>query len=91
MKEKRSNIMTDARIQPFCRANNNNLTYFDGTIVFPRSVTERINALFLYNNHFCLIWKSENVSFNQTIKEIKDNFKIVDNFITQENVNSQFK
>ena len=35
--------------------------------------------------------KSENVSFNQAIKELKDNFKIVNNYITEENVNSQFK
>ena len=44
----------------------------------------------LYNNHFCLIWKSENVSFNQAIIEFKKNFKIVDNYITDENVSSQF-
>ena len=80
-----------ARIQPFCRANNINLGYWDGTRVFPRSVTDRNNALFLYNNHFCLIWKSENVRFNLAMRELKDNFKIVDNFITEENVNSHFK
>ena len=28
--KRRSNIMTKARIQPFCRANNNNLGYWDG-------------------------------------------------------------
>ena len=64
--------MTIARIQPFCRANNIDLGYFDGTRVFPRSVTERDKALYLYNNHFCLIWKSEGVSFNQTTKKLKD-------------------
>ena len=32
--KKRSNIITKVRIQPFCRANNNNLGYFDGTCVF---------------------------------------------------------
>ena len=47
--------------------------------------------MYLYNNHFCLIWKSENVSFNQAINELKANFKIVDNYITEENVNSHFK
>ena len=83
--------MTMTRIQPFCRANNINLGYFDGTRVFPRSVTGRDNALFLHNNHFCLTWKSEKNSFNQAIKELKDNFKIIDNFITEENVNSHFK
>ena len=35
--------------------------------------------------------KSEGVSFKQAIKELKDNFKIVDNYITEENVTSHFK
>ena len=83
--------MTKARIQPYCRANIINSGYFDGTRVFPRSGTDRDNALFLYNNHFCLIPKSEGVSFNPAIKELKNNFEIVDNYITEENVNSHFK
>ena len=89
--KRRSNIMTKARIQPFGRANNINLGFYDGGRVLPRSFTERKTALSLYNNHFCLIWKSEGVSFNQAIRELKDNFKIVDNYITEENVNSHFK
>ena len=83
--------MTKARSQPFCRANNFNLGYLDGTRVIPRSVTDRNNALFLQNNHFCLTWKSEGNSFNQAIKEKTDNFQIVDSFVTEENVNSHFK
>ena len=62
--------MTKARIQPFCRANRFNLGFYDGESVFPRSVTDRNNALFLYNNLFCLIWKSEGVSFNQATKDL---------------------
>ena len=89
--KRRSNIMTKARIQPFCRANNINIGYFDGNGVYPRSITNRDSALYLYDNHFCLIWKSEGVSFKQAIKEIDDNFKKVDNYITEENVNSHFK
>ena len=85
------NIMTMARIQPFCRANNINLGYYNNDRVFPRTVTNKDSALFIYNNHFCLIWKSQNVSFNQTMNELKNNFKIVDNFITEENVISHFK
>ena len=50
--QRRSKKMTKARIQPFCRANNINLGYFDGERVFPRSVMDRNNALYLYNNHF---------------------------------------
>ena len=89
--QRRSNIMTKARIQPFCRANNIDLEYFDGNGVYPRSVTNRNSALFICNNHFCVIWKSEGVSFKQAIKELKDNFKMIDNFITEENVTSHFK
>ena len=89
--KKRSNIMTKARIQPFCRANIINLGYYNDDRVFPRTVTNRDSALYLYNNHFCLLWKSYGVSFNQAVQELKENFKIVDNYITEENVNSHFK
>ena len=44
--------------------------------------------MYKYNNHFCLIWKSENISFKQAIIELKNNFKIVDNYKADENVNS---
>ena len=88
---RRSNIMTKARIQPFCKAYNINLGYYNDDRVFPRTVTNRDSALYLYNNHFCLIWKSHGVSFNQAIQELKNNFKIVDNYITEENVTSHFK
>ena len=57
--------MTKAGYQPFCGANNNNIGYFDGIRVFPKSVRDRNNALLLHSNHFCLIWKSEGVSFDQ--------------------------
>ena len=66
--KRKSNIMTKARIHPFCRANNFNLRYFDGTRGFARSVTDRDNASFLYNNYFCLIWILEGVILNQAIK-----------------------
>ena len=83
--------MTRARIQPFCRANNFNLGYYNGERVFPRTVTNRDSALYLYINHFCLIWISQGSSFNRAIQELKNNFQMDDNFITEENVNSHFK
>ena len=61
MKKERLNIMTEAGIQPFCRANIVIIGYFNGTRVFPGSVTERNIALYLYNNQFCSKLKSENV------------------------------
>ena len=89
--QRRSNIMTMARIQPCLRKLGIDLGYYNGERVFPIMVTNRDGALYLYNNHFCLIWKSQNVSFNQAIQELKASFKIVDNYITEENVNSHFK
>ena len=89
--KRRSNIMTMARIQPCLRKLGIDLGYSNGDRVFPRTVTNRDTALYLYNNHFCLIWKSQGVSFNQTIIELKAKFRIVDNYITEENVNSHFK
>ena len=89
--ERRLRIMTKARIQPFCGAINLKLGYLDGRKVFLRSVTQRNRALKLHKSHFCLIRKSEGNSFNQAIKEWKDNFKIVDNFITEGNLNSHFE
>ena len=73
--QRRSNIMTKARIQPFCTSNNINLGNYDGERVFPRSVTDRNNALFLCNYHFCLIWKSEGVSFKEANKKLKKHLK----------------
>ena len=83
--------MTMARI-PICqRKLGVNLGYYTGKKIWPRYITERNEALFSYNNHFCLIWKSEGVSFNHAIKELKDNFKIVDDLKTEEDVNFHFK
>ena len=80
-----------ARIQPCLRKIDIDLGFYNGERICPRTVTNRNSALYLYNNHFCLIWKSENVSFNQAIKELKDIFKLVDNYITEENVKSHFE
>ena len=38
---RRSNVMTRARIQPICRANNINLGFYNNDRVFPRTVTKR--------------------------------------------------
>ena len=89
--KRRTNIMTMARIQPCLRKMGINLGYYNGERVFPRTVTNRDSALYFYINHFCLIWKSKNVSFNQAINELKANFKIVDKYIVEENVNSHFE
>ena len=39
-------------------------------------------------NHFCLIWKSNDISFNKATEELKLNFKVVDNVFSDEHVKS---
>ena len=48
-------------------------------------------ALCLHFEYFCMIWKSENVTFKQATKELKGNFKIVNKNLTEENVNFQLE
>ena len=67
----RSNVMTSARVQPFCRKHNINIGGYDGFRVCPRKITERNRTLYMYQNHFCLIWKSDAISFNKAIEELK--------------------
>ena len=42
--------MTKARIQLFRKAHNKNRGCFNGRLVYPRSVTEKIKAFYLYKN-----------------------------------------
>ena len=79
--------MTSARIKPFCRKRKINIGCFDGTRINPRNNTQRGTALKKHNNHFCLIWKSTVISFNQVLEdESKPNFKVVDNIISDKHV-----
>ena len=80
-----------ARFQPCLKKLGIDFGYYNGEMVFPRTVMNRDSALCLYNNHFCLIWKTQGVSFNQAIREVEDNFKMVDNYITKENVELFFQ
>ena len=59
--KRRTNVMTKARIQPFCKKYSINIGCYDNNSrkVLPLSVTERNKALYLYNHHFCLIWKTK--------------------------------
>ena len=89
--DRRSNVMTKARIQPCPKKLGIHLGYYNDERIFPRTVTNRNSALYFYNNIFCLLWKSQGVSFNQAIQDLKNNFKIVDNYITEKNVSSCFE
>ena len=50
--QSRSNVMTSARVQPFCRKYNINIGCYDGFRVYPRNITQRNIALKIHNNHF---------------------------------------
>ena len=62
-----SGLMTSARIEPFCKNYDLNIGCFDGTRINPRNVTQRHFWLFIYNSHFCVLWKSSGIGFNQGI------------------------
>ena len=59
--------------------------------IYPRSVTERNKVLYLYNDQFCLIWKSEAVSFKNASDELRSKSKRVNKYVTDENVRNYFK
>ena len=84
------NIMTSAKIQPFCKKYGINLGVYNinQQEILPRSVTERRLCLIIHENHFCVIWKTKKTSFTAAIKELEDNFKyeanqISDNILKQ--------
>ena len=90
--QRRSNVMTSARVGSFCRKYNINIGCFDGTKKNPRNINQRDTALKIHNNHFCSIWKSYRISFNQVKEnELKPNIKVVDNVISDKQVRSFIK
>ena len=46
-KQRRSNVMTSARIQPFCKKHDINIGCFDGTRINPGNLTQRNTSLFI--------------------------------------------
>ena len=80
--------MTTASIQPFCIQHNINIGCYDGLRVCPTNSTEKNIALYTFKNHFSLISKSNGVSFNKAIGELKINSKVVDNSIFDKHVKS---
>ena len=83
--------MTSARIQSFCRKHNIRIGYYDAYKVYPRSSTEENTVLKIHNNLFCSLSKSNGISFIQAMKNLKDNFKVIDNVISDKHVKSFIK
>ena len=82
--QRNKNIMTSAKIQPFCKKHDINLGIYDlkQKRILPLSVTERRICLYIHENHFCVIWKTEKTTFIKAIKELEDNFEYEPNHIT---------
>ena len=82
--------MTQGRIQPFCKKHDINIGCLDGSRRNPTNITERNIALYIYKNHFSLIWKSNSISFNKAKEKLKLNFQVVD-VISDKHVESFIK
>ena len=82
--QRNKNIMTSAKIQPFCKKHDINLGINDlkQKRILPLSVTERRICLYIQENHFCVIWKTEKTIFINAIKELEDSFEYEPNHIT---------
>ena len=83
--------MTSARVQLYCKKHNIIIGCYDAFRVCPRNISHRNIALKIHNNHFCLIWKTNGISFDRAIKELKDNLRVVDNVISDKHVKSYIK
>ena len=46
--KRRSHVMTEARIQPFCKKHTNNIGCFEGSRINPRNITEKNIALCIH-------------------------------------------
>ena len=86
------NIMTSAKIQPFCRKNeyNINLDVFNKKqrSILLKTVTERRICFLIHNNLFCVLWRKNQSSVPDAMGEIQNKFKyeetqINDNILQQ--------
>ena len=84
----RSGVMTSTRNQPLCGEHRINIGCFDRTRINPRNFTERIIAIKIHKNPSCLNWKSNGICLNKATEELYQNFKVVDNGISDKYVKS---
>ena len=82
----RGGSMRISRIHHFYKKHNFYIGYFHGSRLVPRRITETVICLYIHENHFCVKWKLQNVSFNKTIDEKKSNFRVVDSILCNRHV-----
>ena len=75
--DRSKDIMTSAKVQPFCRKYNINLGVYKNKqrSILPKTITERRSCLLTHNNHFWVIWKTNQSAFSDAIEEIEINFR----------------
>ena len=78
--------MTLACMQPCLEKMGTEPDYYNGKELWPRNKQERNKVLYLFNNHFCLISKSEGVSFSKALDELPAKIKFADDYISNNNV-----
>ena len=83
--------MTSARIQPFCTKYDINISCFEGMRKNPRNISQGNISMYIDNHHFCLIWKSNTISFDQAKAELILDFEVVDNVFCDKHVKSFVK
>ena len=70
--------MTLARVQPFCKKYGLDIGVHNLNIkrVLPWTVKEKNICLYLYKNHFCVIWNTNRrTSLLDGVKELENNFR----------------
>ena len=83
---KNMNLITAAKIQPFCKKYNINLGVYkkDQRTILLKLLKERRICLYTYKNQFCLIWKTMNTTFTDAIRELEANFEYEANHISED-------
>ena len=78
IRQRIKNIMTSAKIQPFCNKQIINLGVYNPKQqeILPRSFTERRICLLIHKNHFSVIWKTEKKNFHRCDQTIRKDFRI---------------
>ena len=56
--------------------------------ILPKNILQKEDKLlYLYKNHFCVLWISNGINFSKAVEELELNFKYVNNKVTDANVN----
>ena len=81
--------MLKARIPIFCTKVGIDIGFWsrERKRIMPQPCTERNKCLYLYKQHYCVIWKNTvNDSLSNAAKKIKDNFQYMRNRINNTNL-----